>query len=153
MDKQVTKRPRVLTLCMLAATVSTLALAGCGNDDEPVPPAEQPETMEQDATSSIEQATDEGKATASDPVMDGEPAASDSSAMGDPGLSDDATASQEPMPGEESMSGEESMPSEGSMPDEEASNPVDPEENPGFGEGTDPMPGADENDDEMNSSQ
>lgn len=142
MDKpvnQVTKRPRVLTLCMLAATVSTLALAGCGNGDEPMPPAEQPETMEQDATSSTEQAATASDATASDttsdPMMNDEPAASDDSAMGDPGLSDEAAASQEP------------------MPNEEASNPDDPEETPGFGEGTDPMPSADENDDEMNSGQ
>ncbi|MGP5143289.1 hypothetical protein ACTXPD_17425 [Vreelandella alkaliphila] len=139
MDNQVTKRPRVLTLCMLAATVSTLALAGCGSDEEPMPPAEQPETMEQDATSSTEQATTASDATASDttsdPMMNDEPAASDDSAMGDPGLSDEAAASQEP------------------MPNEEASNPDDPEETPGFGEGTDPMPSADENDDEMNSGQ
>lgn len=138
MDKQVnqvTKRPRVLTLCMLAATVSTLALAGCGNGDEPMPPAEQPETMEQDATSSTGQATTASDATASDPMMNDDPAASTDPAMGDPGLSDDAAASQEPMPGDE------------------ASNPENPEETPGFGEGTDPMPGADENDDEMNSGQ
>lgn len=148
MDKpvnQVTKRPRVLTLCMLAATVSTLALAGCGNGDEPMPPAEQPETMEQDATSSTGQATTASDATASDttsdPMMNDEPAVADDSDMGDSGLSDDAAASQEPMPDEEPM------------PDDEASNPEDPEENPGFGEGTDPMPGADENDDEMNSGQ
>ena len=53
MDKQVSqsrKRPRVLTLCMLAATVSTLALAGCGNGEDEMPPAQQPDTMEQDAT-------------------------------------------------------------------------------------------------------
>ncbi|WP_083006684.1 hypothetical protein [Halomonas sp. GT] len=142
---QVIKRPRVLTLCMLAATVSTLALAGCGNDDEPMPPAEQPETMEQDATSSTGQAStandDAAMDTTSDPMMNDEPAAADNSTSADPGLSDDAAASQEPMPDEESM------------PSEEASDVEDPEENPGFGEGTDPMPGADENDDDMSSSQ
>ena len=142
MDKhvnQVTKRPRVLTLCMLAATVSTLALAGCGNGDDAMPPAEQPETMEQDATSSTGQAStandNAAMGTTSDPMMNDEPAVADDPAMSDPGLSDDAAASQEP------------------MPSEDVSNVEDPEENPGFGEGTDPMPGADENDDEMNNGQ
>ncbi|RUR26786.1 hypothetical protein ELY33_16890 [Vreelandella andesensis] len=131
MDKhvnQVMKRPRILTLCMLMATLSTLALAGCGNAEEDMPPVEQPETMmEQDATSSTGQASTASDSatmnTTSDPMMSDEPA------MSDPGLSDDAAGSQEPMPDTYS------------------------EENPGFGEGTDPMPGADENDDEMNSSQ
>ena len=46
----------------------------------------------------------------------------------DPGLGEDPAATQEPMPSENTQAG--------------AVN--DPEENPGFGEGTDPMPGASE---------
>ncbi|WP_249978657.1 hypothetical protein [Vreelandella olivaria] len=126
--KQAIKRPRVLTLCMLAATVSTLTLAGCGNGEDEMPPAQQPETLEQDATTSTGEA----------PAMDDETTMGDSAAApqepamnGDPGLDDDAVGTQEPMPGEE--------------PEMDA----DLEEEPGFGEGTDPMPGADEDDDEM----
>lgn len=119
MDKQVSqsrKRPRVLILCMLAATVSTLALAGCGNGEDEMPPAQQPDTMEQDAT------------TTTAPATGNEPTMADELMNEDPGLGEDPAATQEPMPGENTQTG--------------AVN--DPEENPGFGEGTDPMPGASE---------
>lgn len=135
MDKQASqtnKRPRVLTLCMLAATVSTLALAGCGNGEEDMPPAQQPETMEQDATTSTAPAAEDNSAMAdpaTDPAMADEPMTEESmteeSMNSDPGLGEDPAATQEPMPEESQAAG-------------------DPEENPGFGEGTDPMPGADD---------
>ncbi|AQU83286.1 MULTISPECIES: hypothetical protein [unclassified Halomonas] len=132
MDKQIFKRPRVLTLCMLAATVSTLALAGCGNGEEELPPAQQPETMEQDATTQPGQAP----GMENDPAMSDEPAAMDDPGLSDPAM-DDPAASQEPMPGDE--------------PDMDETDP----DAPGFGEGTDPMPGADEteNDDELTNTQ
>ncbi|NDL69885.1 hypothetical protein [Vreelandella alkaliphila] len=136
MDKQsrdVSKRPRVLTLCMLAAAVGTLALAGCGNGNDDMPPAEQPETMEQDATSTsgqMPEAEDNGMMDPpSDPAMTNDPAMADDPAMSDPGLGDEAAASQEPVPGE-------------------TQDAMNPDEEPGFGNGTDPMPGADEEDDE-----
>lgn len=110
---QVSKRPRVPTLCMLAVAVGTLALAGCGNGNDDMPPVEQPETMEQDATSTTGQMPE-----AEDP------------AMSDPGLGDEAAASQEPVPGE-------------------TQDAMNPDEEPGFGNGTDPMPGADEGDEEV----
>lgn len=142
MDKQTpqtTKRPRVLTLCMLAATVSTLALAGCGNGEDEMPPAQQPETMEQDATSGQVPNTTEG-----DSMMGEEPAApadtmADDPMAADPGLEGDAASTQEPMPGE-------------------TTDMTDPQEEPGFGEGTDPMPGANDevpadDEDEMTTTQ
>ncbi|WP_144979815.1 hypothetical protein [Halomonas sp. C22] len=142
MDKQTpqtTKRPRVLTLCMLAATVSTLALAGCGNGEDEMPPAQQPETMEQDATSGQVPSTTEG-----DSMMGEEPAApadtmADDPMAADPGLDGDAASTQEPMPGE-------------------TTDMTDPQEEPGFGEGTDPMPGANDevpadDEDEMTTTQ
>ncbi|MDM7481347.1 MAG: hypothetical protein P3W96_004925 [Halomonas sp.] len=142
MDKQVSqsrKRPRVLTLCMLAATVSTLALAGCGNGEDEMPPAQQPETMEQGATSGQVPSTTEG-----DSMMGEEPAApadpmADDPMAADPGLEGDAASTQEPMPGE-------------------TTDMTDPQEEPGSGEGTDPMPGANDeapadDEDEMTTTQ
>ncbi|WP_311065132.1 hypothetical protein [Halomonas sp. DWK9] len=120
MDKQANsmkKRSRGLTLCMLAATVSTLALAGCGNGEDEMPPAQQPETLEQDATTTTAPAPENEPAMA-DPSND--PAMADDPMSSDPGLGEDPAATQEPMP----------------------NSAADPEENPGFGEGTDPMPGA-----------
>ncbi len=135
MDKQssqVAKRPRLLTFCMLAAAAGTLALAGCGNGNDDMPPAEQPETMEQDATSTTGQLPEAEENGMMDPPSD--PAMADDPAMSDPGLSEEAASSQEPVPGE-------------------TQDAMNPDEEPGFGEGTDPMPGADEEDDELNSSQ
>ncbi|WP_422103527.1 hypothetical protein [Vreelandella sp.] len=141
MDKQANsmkKRSRGLTLCMLAATVSTLALAGCGNGEDEMPPAQQPETLEQDATTTTAPAPENEPAMA-DPSND--PAMADDPMSSDPGLGEDPAATQEPMP----------------------NSAADPEENPGFGEGTDPMPGANDTgaedatsgdeDDEMTSGQ
>lgn len=129
MDKQAKpaiKRPRILTLCMLAATVSTLALAGCGDNDDELPPAQQPESMEQDATTQQEQAPAVGE----DPAMADDPGMQDPG-VDDPALDENAAASQEPM-----------------QDDATGMSTTDPEEDPGFGEGAEPMPGADEDDDE-----
>lgn len=129
MDKQAKpaiKRPRVLTLCMLAATVSTLALAGCGNNDDELPPAQQPEPMEQDATTQQEQAPAMGE----DPAMANDPGMQDPG-MDDSALDENAATSQEPM-----------------QDDAMGMSTTDPEEDPGFGEGAEPLPGADEDDDE-----
>ena len=130
MDKQAkpaVKRPRVLTLCMLAATVSTLALAGCGNNDDELPPAQQPEPMEQDAMIQQEQAPAMGE----DSAMTDDPGMQDP-AMDNSALDENAAASQEPMQNEAA-----------------GMSITDPEEEPGFGEGAEPMPGADEDDDEI----
>lgn len=125
--KQATKRPRVLTLCMLAAAVGTLSLAGCGNGDDDLPPAQQPETMEQDPAATNGQ----------EPTMDNNPDMNESAAAQDPAMNNDQTS--DPGLGDEAASSQEPMPAEDEMTN-------DPEEEPGFGEGTDPMPGADEDD-------
>ncbi|RUR33699.1 lipoprotein [Vreelandella nanhaiensis] len=129
MDKHVNvkmKRPRILSLCMAATAASVLLLAGCGdNGDEEMPPAQQPESMEQGANTSPE----------ADGTVTQEPAGT--SSTGQAG----STADDAPVP-QESI-----QPS-----DEARTNPVN--EEPGFGEGTDPMPGAnEENDDELTSGQ
>ena len=129
MDKHVNvkmKRPRILSLCMAATAASVLLLAGCGdNGDEEMPPAQQPESMEQGANTSLD----------TDGTVTQEPA--DTSSTGQAG----STANDAPVP-QESIQPE----------DEARTNTVD--EEPGFGEGTDPMPGAnEENDDELTSGQ
>ncbi|WP_404375528.1 hypothetical protein [Vreelandella aquamarina] len=150
MDKQthrVSKRPRVLTLCMLVATVSTLALAGCGNGEEEMPPAQQPDTMEQDATTSTDQAPNESAATADPTAGSQEPATGD-----DPAMADEPMGSKQEAAGD--MTEQDQMSSES-----QNTTSSNAEEDPGFGEGTDPMPGADdaasgdEDDDEMTNGQ
>ncbi len=132
MDKHVTassKRPRLLSLCMVATAASVLMLAGCGdNGDDDMPPAQQPESMEQGPEqegSMMQEPTDE-----TSPIEQSSERASNNSA------DNDAVVPQESMQPE----------------DEARTNTVDDE--PGFGEGTDPMPGANEaNDDELTSGQ
>ncbi|RUR55160.1 hypothetical protein [Vreelandella populi] len=129
MDKHVNvkmKRPRILSLCMAATAASVLLLAGCGdNGEEEMPPAQQPESMDQGAVSPLE----------TDDTVTQEPAGN--SPTGQAG----STADDAPVP-QESMQ----------PADEARENPVN--EEPGFGEGTDPMPGAnEENDDELTSGQ
>lgn len=145
MDKQAklaTKRPRILTLCFLAAAVSTLALAGCGDGEDDMPPAQQPEAMDQgtaDPGSSEEPTMEnnpEMQGTATDEQA---PAMNNDAAMEDPGLGEGAGTTQEPMPDNGTQG---------------TTTSADSEEESGFGEGTEPMPGAEENDDdEMNSGQ
>ncbi|MBZ5486170.1 hypothetical protein HW452_01345 [Halomonas aquamarina] len=131
MDKQVTassKRPRLLSLCMVATAASVLMLAGCGdNNDDDMPPAQQPESMEQgpeqEGTLTQEPAGSSPIDQSADPAMDNT-------------ANDDAPVPQESIQSEEAA----------------RDNTVDDE--PGFGEGTDPMPGdTDANDDEMTRNQ
>lgn len=119
------KRPRWLTLCMMATAASVIVLAGCGDNEEVAPPAEEAAPLEQDTTA--EPATG----------MNDEPAAMEQ----DPGLSEDP-AEQGSMTQPESGMPEDTM-------DEPAEGVMDPDEEAGFGEGTDPMPGVEDDDDEM----
>ncbi|WP_386079599.1 hypothetical protein ACFIOZ_15955 [Vreelandella sp. F11] len=124
-SKQVSNRPRWLTLCMMATAASVLVLAGCGDNEEAAPPADEAAPLEQDAS------------TQAEPSMNEEPAMEQ-----DPGLGDDPAA-------ENSMSQPEGTMSEDSMPDntmdEPAEGTMNPDEDePGFGEGTDPMPGTED---------
>lgn len=123
------KRPRLLSLCMIATAASVLLLAGCGDNEEELPPAQQPETMEQSAAPDVEQ----------DATMTQEPSSVDQTA--DPA---------DPAGTGSADNGEAIVPQESVQPEDEART-QDVEEEPGFGEGTDPMPGAadEENDDEL----
>jgi hypothetical protein len=124
-DHNSVKRPRWLTLCMMVTAASVIVLAGCGDNEEVAPPAEETAPLEQDTTA--EPATGMND----DPAMEQ-----------DPGLSE-APAEQESMTQPESTMPEDTL-------DEPAEGVMDPDEEAGFGEGTDPMPGAEDNDEEMN---
>jgi hypothetical protein len=124
---QISKRPRWITICMMATAASVLVLAGCGDDEETAPPAEESVPIEQDA------------ATQPETSMNQEPAMEQ-----DPGLQEESEA---PM-AEQSMSDE-------NMPEDTMDEPVEGTMNPdedeaGFGEGTDPMPN-EENDENSTS--
>ncbi len=124
---QISKRPRWITICMMATAASVLVLAGCGDDEETAPPAEESAPLEQDATTQPETS------------MNQEPAMEQ-----DPGLQEESEA---PM-AEQSMSDE-------NMPEDTMDEPVEGTMNPdedeaGFGEGTDPMPN-EENDENSTS--
>jgi hypothetical protein len=124
---QISKRPRWITICMMATAASVLVLAGCGDDEETAPPAEESVPIEQDATTQPETS------------MNQEPAMEQ-----DPGLQEESEA---PM-AEQSMSDE-------NMPEDTMDEPVEGTMNPdedeaGFGEGTDPMPN-EENDENSTS--
>lgn len=119
------KRPRWLTLCMMATAASVIVLAGCGDNEEVAPPAEDTAPLEQDTTA--------------------EPA---------PGMSEDPAMEQDPGLSEAPTEQDSMTQPEGGMPedtmDEPAEGVMDPDEEAGFGEGTDPMPGVEDDDDEMN---
>ena len=124
---QISKRPRWTTICMMATAASVPVLAGCGDDEETAPPAEESVPIEQDA------------ATQPETSMNQEPAMEQ-----DPGLQEESEA---PM-AEQSMSDE-------NMPEDTMDEPVEGTMNPdedeaGFGEGTDPMPN-EENDENSTS--
>lgn len=118
-DNRSTKRPRWLTLGMMATAASVIALAGCGDNEEVAPPAEESAPLEQNST------------TEPAPGMNEEPAMEQ-----DPGLNEDP-ADQGTMTQPEGGMPDDTM-------DEPAEGTMDPEDEAGFGEGTDPMPGADD---------
>ncbi|MBP5978875.1 MAG: hypothetical protein KA748_01560 [Halomonas sp.] len=132
MDSQVSvkmKRPRIMTLCMAATAASVLLLAGCGDNEDEMPPAQQPESMEQGAIAPEQDAAVTQEPTESSPIEQS---------------SDEAG----------SVMDEEPVVPQESMQSEDDARTQDVQEDPGFGEGTDPMPGAnEENDDELTNSQ
>ena len=134
-SKQISNRPRWLTLCMMATAASVIVLAGCG-DNEEAPPAEEPSPLEQDATTQPEPGMSEEPAMEQDPGLSEEPAAENSMTQSE------ETMSEDPM-------SEESMPDD--TMDEPAEGTMNPDDEPGFGEGTEPMPGAEEEDENSTS--
>lgn len=122
-DNRSAKRPRWLTLGMMATAASVIALAGCGDNEEVAPPAEESAPLEQDTTSEPATGMDE-------PAMEQ-----------DPGLEEDP-AQQESMSQPEDGMPEDTM-------DEPAEGALDSDDEAGFGEGTDPMPGADDDEDDV----
>ena len=139
MDSQVSvkmKRPRIMTLCMAATAASVLLLAGCGDNEDEMPPAQQPESMEQGAIEPEQDAAVTQEPTEPSPIEQS------SSEAGSGSANSGSAMDEEPIVPQESM-----------QPEDEART-QDTQEDPGFGEGTDPMPGAnEENDDELTNSQ
>lgn len=135
-SKQISNRPRWLTLCMMATAASVIVLAGCGDNEETAPPAEEPSPLEQDATTQPEPGMSEESAMEQDPGLSEEPPAENSMTQSE------ETMSEDPM-------SEESMPDD--TMDEPAEGTMNPDDEPGFGEGTEPMPGAEEEDENSTS--
>ncbi|CAD5252140.1 MULTISPECIES: hypothetical protein [Halomonadaceae] len=135
-SKQISNRPRWLTLCMMATAASVIVLAGCGDNEETAPPAEESSPLEQDATTQPEPGMSEESAMEQDPGLSEEPAAENSMTQSE------ETMAEDPMP-------EESMPDD--TMDEPAEGTMNPDDEPGFGEGTEPMPGAEEEDENSTS--
>jgi len=122
------KRSRWLTLCMMATTASVIVLAGCGDNEEVAPPAEDTAPLEQNSTAEPAPGMND-PAMEQDPGLDGEATGQDTMTQPEGGMSEPETT----MP-EDTMD----EPMDGTMEEDEA----------GFGEGTDPMPGANEDDEE-----
>lgn len=133
-SKENSKRPQWLTLCMMATAASVIVLAGCGDtdDDAALPPAEESAPLEQDATTQPEPMTQPESMNQPESNMREESVMEQDSGLN----GSEGTMSESTMP--ENMMDE---PAEGTM------NADDTE----FGEGTDPMPGME--DDENSTSQ
>ena len=144
-SKQAAKRPRWLTLCMMATAASVIVLSGCGDNEEAAPPAEEPSPLEQDTVNGEEPAMEQEPGLEEDPGSDGS--------------MNQSTGPEAEAPMSEDNMSEENMP-EDTM-DEPATGTMNPDEDEaGFGEGTDPMPGESsdtapnaEEDDEVTSNQ
>lgn len=132
-SKQIAKRPHWLTLCMMATAASVIVLAGCGDNEESAPPAEETAPLEQDATN--------GQASS----LEQEPAMEQDPGLGEDQGSEGSTTQSADADAEATMSGSD-MPED--IMDEPASGTMNPDEDEaGFGEGTDPMPGNSEDSD------
>lgn len=124
------KRPRWLTIAMMVTAASVLTLAGCGDNEEPVVPDEEPSPLEQDATEPTDPGVNEQSTLQQDPGLEEEPM--------DEGAANQSTG-VDPQP----VTANEGMPDD--MMDEPAEGTVNTEQDePGFGEGTDPMPGTED---------
>lgn len=136
--QQIPNRPRWLTLCMMATAASVLVLAGCGDNEETAPPAEETSPLEQDATTQPETTMNQEPTMEEDPGL---PEESDSQRSMNQGSTDQSSSadSEAPMTGQEMPEDTMDEPAEGTM------NPDD--EEAGFGEGTDPMPGTEDDED------
>ncbi|HSP31130.1 MAG TPA: hypothetical protein VLO13_03840, partial [Halomonas sp.] len=139
-SKQNVKRPRWLTLCMMATAASVIVLAGCGDDEETAPPAEETAPLEQDNSSGQESSLEQDSEMEQDPGLNEDPG-SEGSMTQSTGAESEEPMSEGDM--SESDTAGDSMP-EDTM-DEPAGSTVNPDEDEaGFGEGTDPMPGDDD---------
>lgn len=139
-SKQTYKRPRWLTVCMMATAASVIALAGCGDNEESVAPTDETSPLEQDTTQP-------GSSMNEEPAMEQDPGSSEGSASESSMTKSAGAESEAPMP-EQGMSGQ-------GMPEDTMDEPVEGTMNPeedeaGFGEGTAPMPGVE--DDESSTS-
>lgn len=148
LDQPLVKRPHWLTLCMMATAASMIVLAGCGDsgDDAAVPPpAEESAPLEQDTAAEPAAGMSEEPAMEQDPGLNEDPASQGSMNQSTGAGAEGSMSSEDPMSTDETMP-EDTMdePAEGTMnPDEDEA---------GFGEGTDPMPGdSNANDDETSS--
>lgn len=134
--KRNTTRPRWLTLGMMATAASVIMLAGCGDDEEPVAPVEEPSPLEQDATAEPESGVAEEPIMQQDSNLEAESASEGSMTQGNGAESEQPMSSQ-------GMSDE-------NMPEDTMDEPVEDNMNTGdddeagFGEGTEPMPGAED---------
>ncbi|WP_235040076.1 hypothetical protein [Vreelandella profundi] len=155
LDQPSVKRPHWLTLCMMATAASVIVLAGCGDsgEDAAVPqPAEESAPLEQDTTAEPAAGMSEEPAMEQDPGLNEDPASQGSMNQSIGAGAEGSMSSEDTMSSEDPMSTDETMP-EGTM-DEPAEGTMNPDEDEaGFGEGTDPMPGdSNANDDDETSS-
>lgn len=133
--QETTKRPRWLTLCMMATAASVILLTGCGDNEETAPPVDEPSPLEQDTTTQPETGMSEEPAMEQDPGLP-EESGSQGSASQNTMTQSNGAESEAPM-------------SEQSMPEDTMDEPVEGtvssgDDEAGFGEGTEPMPGTED---------